>query len=204
MNVEILTVGPFQVNCYIVKPDQNSDKVFVIDPGDEGDKIIRLVETKGYKPEAVLLTHAHLDHIKGCATVANHFDVKVYVPDADIPMFVSDDNEIAPWLYRDCEFPEPAALSELPSGYGFEVIQTPGHTLGGVCYYFAAMSVLFSGDTLFQQSIGRTDLPGGDTEQLLNSIKQNLLTLPADTRVYPGHGGSTVIGDEKRSNPFVR
>lgn len=204
MSIEVFQVGPFQVNCYIVKNDRNSDDVFVVDPGDDGKKIIGFIESKGYKPVAILLTHAHLDHIKGCAVVANHFAIKTYVPDKDIAMFVSEENEIAPYLYRDCEFPEPTPLSQFSMESVFKVIHTPGHTLGGVCYYFPKMSALLSGDTLFEMSIGRTDLPGGNTRQLLNSIKQNLFTLPSNTKVYPGHGGTTMIGKEKASNPHVR
>lgn len=203
MSVKILTVGSFQVNCYIVQPEPSSNTVFVIDPGDEGQRIVNYLEDEGLKPAAILLTHAHLDHIKGCATVAKHFAIKVFVPDADVTMFLSDDNELAPWLYRDCEFPEPIALSKAPD-FGFEVIETPGHTLGGVCYYFKTLRSLFSGDTLFRLSIGRTDLPGGCHNSLVRSVKENLFCLPGNTVVYPGHGPESSIGDEKRMNSFIR
>lgn len=205
MKIEVLTVGPFQVNCYIVKPDQNSSSVFVIDPGDEGKRIVNFIESEGYKPVAVLLTHAHLDHIKGCADLVNHFGINAYVPDADLSMFSSEDNELAPYLYRDCEFPEPIALSDYPMDTEscFETISTPGHTLGGVCYYFPKLSSVFSGDTLFAGGVGRTDLPGGNHSQLIGSIKQKLFALPNETKVFPGHGGSSSISSEKRSNPYV-
>lgn len=203
MSVKILTVGAFQVNCYIVQPNPSNNSVFVIDPGDEGKRVVKYLENEGLKPAAVLLTHAHLDHIKGCADVAKHFDIKVFVPDADVEMFLSDDNELAPWLYRDCEFPEPVALSKAPN-YGFEVIETPGHTRGGVCYYFKELSTVFTGDTLFRLSVGRTDLPGGCHNTLIKSVKENLFCLPDNTVVYPGHGPESSIGDEKRMNSFVR
>lgn len=205
MKIEVLTVGPFQVNCYVVKPKQDSNSVFVIDPGDEGKRIAEFIESEGYDPVAVLLTHAHLDHIKGCADLVNHFGINVYVPDADVAMFLSDANELAPYLYRDCEFPEPVALSAYPMDGNscFEAIATPGHTQGGVCYYFSELSSLFSGDTLFAGGVGRTDLPGGNHNQLISSIKQKLFVLPNETKVFPGHGGSSSIESEKRSNPYV-
>lgn len=202
MSVKILTVGVFQVNCYIVQPNRSSSSVFVIDPGDEGKRIVGYLEREGLKPIAVLLTHTHLDHIKGCMDVADHFGVKVFVPDADVAMFLSDENEFAPWLYRDCAFPEPTALSKAPD-FDFEVIETPGHTRGGVCYYFKGLASVFTGDTLFKQGVGRTDLPGGCHTTLIRSIKEALFGLPEDTVVYPGHGPESLIGDEKRMNPAV-
>ena len=202
MNIDILEVGMFQVNCYIVKPESQSNRVLVIDPGDEGQKIVTFIKSKGYSPEAVILTHAHLDHIKGTKAVADAFGIKVFVPENDMALFESDLNELKPYLYRDCKFPAIFPLSKFESS-DVTIIKTPGHTPGGTCFYFKTDGVLFSGDTIFQQSIGRTDLPGGDLGTLLDSINKRVMTLPSETVIYPGHGPSTSVKNERDHNQFI-
>ena len=202
MKIDILEVGMFQVNCYIVKPNPQSNRVLVIDPGDEGQKIVSFIKKKGYQPEAVILTHAHLDHIKGTKTVADAFGIKVYVPENDMALFESDLNELPPYLFRDCKFPVIVPLSEFKSSE-ITIVKTPGHTPGGTCFYFQADGILFSGDTIFQGSIGRTDLPGGDLGTLLDSINQRVMTLPSKTVIYPGHGPSTSVKRERDHNQFI-
>lgn len=202
MNIDILEVGMFQVNCYIVQPDDRSKRVLVIDPGDEGQRIVSFIKEKGYEPTAIILTHAHLDHIKGTKTVADAFGIEVYVPEKDMALFESDLNELKPYLYRDCEFPAIRPLGDFESPE-VTVIKTPGHTLGGTCFYFKEAGVLFSGDTVFQQSIGRTDLPGGDLGTLLDSINQRVMTLPSETVIYPGHGPATSVKSERDHNQFI-
>jgi glyoxylase-like metal-dependent hydrolase (beta-lactamase superfamily II) len=202
MNIDKLEVGMFQVNCYIVRPSSSCKDVLIIDPGDEGDRIVEFIRSHGYRPLAVLLTHAHLDHIKGTKVLADAFGLSVYVPKHDMALFESDLNELAPYLYRDCEFPAITPLSEFDYP-GLKVLDTPGHTLGGSCFYFAEDGVLFSGDTIFQHSIGRTDLPGGDLGTLLDSINREIMTLPEETVIYPGHGASTSVKSERDCNQFI-
>ncbi|MGL4855061.1 MAG: MBL fold metallo-hydrolase [Lentisphaeria bacterium] len=202
MDLKQLTVGPFGVNCYIFTPLKNSSKSYIVDPGDNGEKIVNFIKNNELEPVAILLTHAHLDHIKGCAVVAEAFNIKVYLHSDDHQMFHSPSNELAPYLFRDCKFPDVHDYSEL-SNEDFSIIHTPGHTLGSVCIYFKNENVIFTGDTLFQGSIGRTDLPGGNHRQLISSIKNSLIKLPEQTSVYPGHGPSSTIAQEKNYNPFL-
>ncbi len=202
MKIDVIEVGAFQVNCYIVKPDETSSKVLVVDPGDQGRKIVKFIKQKGYTPEAIILTHAHLDHIKGTKVVADSFGIEVFVPKNDMALFESPLNELAPYLYRDCDFPAIRPLTDFSSDV-MTVIDTPGHTLGGTCFYFKTAGVLFSGDTIFAQSIGRTDLPGGNLGTLLKSIKKRIMTLPNETIIYPGHGPKTTVLKEKTSNQFI-
>ena len=194
-------VGSYEVNCSILSKD---GRAYIVDPGQEGDRIIGLLAKKGLEPAAVLLTHAHFDHITGIAELQKAFpDLPVYVHAADRPMFGHPFNQV-PGEYS--SIGTPANLrdvgdlpKELPE---MSVIHTPGHTPGGVCYHLAADRLLLSGDTLFARSIGRTDFPGGSMPEMLVSLKK-LMQLPDDTVVIPGHGMFTTIGDEKGGNPYV-
>lgn len=194
-------VGSYEVNCSILSKD---GRAYIVDPGQEGDRILGLLAKKGLEPAAVLLTHAHFDHITGIAELQKAFpDLPVYVHAADRPMFGHPFNQV-PGEYS--SIGTPANLrdvgdlpKELPE---MSVIHTPGHTPGGVCYHLAADRLLLSGDTLFARSIGRTDFPGGSMPEMLVSLKK-LMQLPDDTVVIPGHGMFTTIGDEKGGNPYV-
>ncbi len=194
-----IEVGSYGVNCSILSRE---GLAWIVDPGHEGARIRELLAKKGLEPAAVLLTHAHFDHITGVADLQAAFPgLPVYVHPADRPMFGHPFNQMPP------EYPSigiPKNLKDatdlaLPGG---KVIHTPGHTPGGVCYYVKDLSTLLSGDTLFAGSIGRTDFPGGDMTQMLDSLKR-LMALPEDTLVIPGHGSTTTIGREKQSNPYL-
>ncbi len=202
MNLEILPVGDFQTNCYIFT--NNLEQTFIIDPGGEGERIAKMLTENKLKPEAILMTHGHLDHIKGTHYLAEKFGIDVFIHEKDLEMFSSDANELPPFLFRDCQFPTPRNLNELAPIDGLEIVETPGHTPGGVCFWFKNEKKLFSGDTLFEMGIGRTDLPGGDTQTLLNSLQKLTKLVPEEVAVYPGHGGSTTIEQEINFNPYLR
>ena len=200
-----IQVGGFEVNCSILS---EGGKAWIVDPGQEAERIIDLLAKKGLEPAAVLLTHAHFDHISGIPGLLAKFpDLPVYVHEQDAQMFGHPLNQLPP-EYLPVAKPKglitspPATNYQLPST-NFEVIETPGHTPGGVCYYFPKDKLLLSGDTLFAGSVGRTDLPGGDMATLMSSL-QKLVALPDDTLVIPGHGMHTTIAAEKRGNMFLQ
>ena len=200
-----IQVGGFEVNCSILS---ENGKAWIVDPGQEPDRIIDTLAQKGLEPTAVLLTHAHFDHIGAIPGLLEKFpDLPVYVHEKDAPMFGHSLNQLPP------EYPPFAKPKNLitfhstlnlkPSTLNLEVIETPGHTPGGVCYYLPKDKLLLSGDTLFAGSVGRTDLPGGDMATLMDSLKK-LTALPDDTLVIPGHGPHTTIAAEKLGNPFLQ
>ena len=206
---DILTVGPFQSNCYIVRPAE-SGPVVVIDPGDEADRILARLD--GDEVAAILLTHAHVDHVGGVAAVARATGASIYLHPADRFLYDSVVETGRMFGLRveappapDVELADGDRLSfEGATGGGaieFEVRHAPGHSPGHVV--FVGDGVAFVGDCVFAGSIGRTDLPGGDTASLLSSIRRRILALPSDTVLYPGHMGPTTVGHEERTNPFL-
>ena len=200
-----LTNGVFQENCFIVADPGTRDAVLV-DPGEEAELFLRRIEYEGLTLRAVWLTHAHIDHILGVQAVVEHSKVPVYLHPADRPLYDNVESQ-GKWLgVGSASVPPPDR--ELNHGdrlvvgnCWFEVRHVPGHSPGGVA--FVGNGVVLSGDALFAGSVGRADLPGGDTATLLTSIKEQLLTLPDETVVYSGHGPETTIGAERRSNPFL-
>ena len=196
-----IQVGGFEVNCSILS---ENGKAWIVDPGQEPERIIDLLAKKGLEPAAILLTHGHFDHISGIPGLLEKFpDLPVYVHEKDAQMFGHPLNQLPPEYPSFAKPKNLANLNSLDSLEGLEILETPGHTPGGVCYYFPTMKLLLSGDTLFAGSVGRTDLPGGDMATLMNSLKK-LTALPDDTLVIPGHGMHTTIAAEKRSNPFLQ
>jgi len=202
LQVETLVVGMLQVNCHLIRlPGQPEG--YIVDPGGDADQIISAVDRLGMRPVAVLLTHAHVDHISGVGRVTEKLGIPVYVHPDDHRLYASPGNALPPFVPAAKGLPEPVTEAPAIDGVAMEIIHTPGHTRGGVCFHFPDDHVLISGDTLFAGSIGRTDLPGGDMPTLLRSIRERLLTLPPETRVYTGHGPTTTIAAESASNPFL-
>ena len=200
-----IQVGGFEVNCSILS---ENGKAWIVDPGQEAERIIDLLTKKGLEPAAILLTHGHFDHISGIPGLLEKFpELPIYVHEKDVPMFGHPLNQLPP-EYPSFEKPKNlivfrSTFNLQPSTFNLEVIETPGHTPGGVCYYFPKDKLLLSGDTLFAGSVGRTDLPGGDMATLMDSL-QKLTALPDDTLVIPGHGMHTRIALEKSGNPFLQ
>lgn len=198
-----LEVGAYAVNCTILSVD---GKAWIVDPGSEGLLIAAQLKKLALEPDGILLTHGHFDHIGAVNDLQRRFPgLPVYVGEKDIPVLTHPFNQMPP-DYPAITKPtnlvslkEDDAIDGLP---GVQVIATPGHTPGGVCYHFPERKLLLSGDTLFAGSVGRTDFPGGDMATLMASLAK-LVKLPNDTVVIPGHGPQTTIGDEKSSNPFL-
>jgi hydroxyacylglutathione hydrolase len=206
MDARCFTVGPLQENCWIVRPD-GGDRVLVIDPGDEAPRLQAAIEDLGVTVEAILLTHTHFDHVGAVAPLARATGAPVYCPQLEVPVLADINSYAFPGMgpfesYDADETVSGGERLEL-AGLAIDVIFTPGHSPGHVTYSIPDAHVILSGDVLFQGSIGRTDLPGGDYPTLMQSIGTLLDTLPDDTRVLPGHMGATTLGRERTSNPFL-
>ena len=197
MKFKTVTVGLYEVNCTLAIDGADA---WVVDPGADEEAIEKAAEAEGAKIAGVLLTHAHFDHIGAIPGIKARFpEAPVYVHPSDEVMFGHPFNRLPPEYPS---FPKPAGVVDARKFPLAEVIETPGHTPGGVCYYFKEDGILLSGDTLFAGSVGRTDFPGGSMTTLVESLKK-LKALPDDTKVIPGHGPSTTIGEEKGSNPYL-
>src|ERR671933_1362030 len=204
MDVRMFTVGMVQENCFLLRRD-GSDRTLIVDPGDEADKLLNAIEQLGVELQGILLTHTHFDHVGAVAPVAEVTGAEVWVPELEKPV-LADIMRYVPWPgfgpYESWDAEHTVEGGERLDLAGFEidVIYTPGHSPGHVTYSIPDEGVIFSGDVLFQGSVGRTDLPGGDWPTLLRSIATLLDTLPDETRVYPGHMGITTLGRERATN----
>ncbi|HAM80218.1 MBL fold metallo-hydrolase [Ornithinibacillus bavariensis] len=206
MQINGFSLGPLGTNCYIV---YHGNQAIIIDPGEEANRIMEWLTENKLVPLAILLTHAHFDHIGAVEDLRNHFTIPVYVhPNEASWLSEPSLNGSVLFLRKEVKTREAEILIEpglLQIGpFEFEILYTPGHSPGSVSFYWKKEKKLISGDVLFNQGIGRTDLPGGDFNVLKESILYKLYQLPDDITVYPGHGPSTTIGDEKRLNPFIR
>ncbi len=207
MDVRMFTVGPVQENCFLFRRD-GSDRALVVDPGDEADKLLAAIDALGVTLEGILLTHTHFDHVGAVAPVARATGAEVWVP--AIEKFVlADINSFVPWPgfgpfeSYDAEHTLEGGEKLQLAAFDIDVIFTPGHSPGHVTFSIPDESAVFSGDVLFEGSVGRTDLPGGDWGTLLESIRTLVDGLPEETAVYPGHMGTTTLGAERASNPFL-
>lgn len=208
MNIEILPVGNLEANCYILSC-KNTKEGVVIDPGDEGERILSVIEDLGVKIKYIINTHGHYDHIGSNREVKDALGCELLVHEADYEMIIDPNLNLSCHMGNTEE--GPAADISLKDNdlikFGdveLKVIHTPGHTLGGICLYNEKDKTCITGDTLFYGSIGRTDFPGGDYETIIKSIKEKLLVLPDDVATYPGHGPKSSIGLEKEINPYTK
>jgi len=209
MHVKRLTVGDFQANCYIVFDDDG--RCVVIDPGGEPERIISTLQRKELAPRYVVNTHAHIDHIRGNAELLAEFpDSELACGRSAAGRLTSSLANLSAVFLRPFESPEATVILNdgdvlEAGGVALKTLETPGHSPGSICLLAEGLEgPLFSGDTLFQSGVGRTDLPGGDMDALVESIRNRLYALPETVVVHPGHGPSTTIGQERASNPFVR
>ena len=207
MDVRSFTVGPVAENCYVARRE-GSDRGIVVDPGEEAERILAAVEELGIGVDAILLTHCHFDHIGAVAPVAKATGAPVWCPEIEVPV-LADIMSYVPWPgfgpFESYEADHSVAGGEKLelAGMDIDVIFTPGHSPGHVTYSVPDEQALFSGDVLFKGSVGRTDLPGGDWETLLGSIRGLVDGYPEETVVYPGHMGVTTLGAERATNPFL-
>jgi hydroxyacylglutathione hydrolase len=203
----MFTVGPVAENTYLFRRD-GSDRALIVDPGDEADKLLGAIDALDVTLEGILLTHTHFDHVGAVAPVANGTGAEVWVPEKEA-FVLADINSFVPWPgfgpFESYDAEHTLAGGERLELAGFEidVLFTPGHSPGHVTFSIPDEEAVFSGDVLFQGSVGRTDLPGGDWGTLLDSLRTLVDALPADTAVYPGHMGITSLGAERATNPFL-
>lgn len=208
MKIDHLILGAYETNCYVLRSGRAAEDCLVIDPGLDAEPLIDFLQEHHLNPVAVVLTHGHIDHIAGVAALREQFpDTKVFIHKLDAEMLTEPHTNLSAMTGMAFRTdPQDAVLQEgdviEQAGVKLSVLHTPGHTPGGICLYSQDDGVAFVGDTLFADSVGRTDFPGGSMSQLLNSVKEKLFTLPDETRVYPGHGPDTTIAHEKAHNPF--
>ena len=193
LKINTLTLGLYQVNCYVVR-SEDSDRCVVIDPGYDGQTVLRFLKEQNLHLEAILLTHGHFDHVGAVKELAAETDCKVFLHDLERTM---PEAMTAGPLYATDNYPHRFSVA----GMEFTVLHTPGHTPGSVC--LICEDAMFSGDTLFADSCGRTDLPGGDWATILASLGR-LKELPGNYRVFPGHGEDTTLAQERQYNPYLR
>lgn len=207
MILETFIVGPLQCNCTLLG-DEDAAEAIIIDPGDEVSRIYRRLSDLGLKLKQILVTHGHIDHVGGALKLKHLTGAPIFLNENDLPLLKMMEEQAA-WVgvpTPDVSAPDVSLADGLRVGldrYPAEVLHTPGHTQGSVCLHFEPLKMVLAGDTLFAGSIGRTDLPGGNPRQIIESIETRLLPLANDTRVLPGHGPATTIGAERHHNPFL-
>lgn len=203
--VKNFEVGPIGTNCYFLM-NEDTKELVVIDPGGDGVRLIREIRNMGYTPAAVLLTHGHFDHAMSAKELKDAFSTPVYAHEKEKETLENPAYNVSGMIGRKQKYEADIFVKDEEeltlAGFSIKVLHTPGHTPGGVSYYVEDQKLVFSGDALFCQSIGRTDFPNGSISQLLRSVSEKLLTLPDDVQVLPGHEQLTTIGFEKQYNPY--
>lgn len=199
-------VGPVCTNCYLLV-NHKTGELLVVDPGDQAQLIEKQIEKTGAKPVAILLTHGHFDHAGAAEELADKYQTSIYAHEAEKETLEDPGLNLCGMIgehkvYRADVFVKDEEVLNL-AGFSIRVFFTPGHTIGGCCYYIADEKILFSGDTLFQESVGRTDFPRGSASDLIRAIREKLMPLPDDVTVYTGHDESTLIGYERMHNPYL-
>lgn len=201
-----IVMGMCQTNCYFVY-EEGKDQALLFDPADKGSYIYSALKDKGFTVGAILLTHGHFDHIWGVEEVRKLSGAKVYAYEKEKELCEDASLNVSKGAGRACVVKADQYVKDggeiTEAGITCRLLATPGHTAGSCCYYFEADKILISGDTLFQESVGRTDLPTGSMGTLVRSVKDKLFPLPDEVKVYPGHGEATTIGHEKKYNPFL-
>lgn len=199
-------VGPVCTNCYLLV-NHKTGELLVVDPGDQAQLIEKQIEKTGAKPVAILLTHGHFDHAGAAEALADKYQISIYAHEAERETLEDPGLNFCGMIgehkvYHADIFVKDEEVLNL-AGFSIRVFFTPGHTIGGCCYYIADEKILFSGDTLFQESVGRTDFPRGSASDLIRAIREKLMPLPDDVTVYTGHDESTLIGYERMHNPYL-
>lgn len=199
-------VGPVCTNCYLLV-NHKTGELLVVDPGDQAQLIEKQIEKTGAKPVAILLTHGHFDHAGAAEELADKYQISIYAHEAERETLEDPGLNLCGMIgehkvYHADIFVKDEEVLNI-AGFSIRVFFTPGHTIGGCCYYIADEKILFSGDTLFQESVGRTDFPRGSASDLIRAIREKLMPLPDDVTVYTGHDESTLIGYERMHNPYL-
>lgn len=206
LRVEQYVVGMVQTNCYFAM-NEDTGELLVIDPGADADKLVEIIDREKLNPIAILLTHGHFDHAGAARVLAEQYGIQIYAHEEEMAVLENPAINLSGWegketAYRaDCYLKDEQEIDL--AGFHIRVLHTPGHTQGGCCYFFPYQNAVFCGDTLFAQSVGRTDFPSGSASELIRSIKQKLMTLPENVTVYPGHNEITTIGTERMYNPYL-
>ena len=206
LKINHYVVGPVQTNCYFAINDETKELI-IIDPGYSPKQLAERVRQEGCTPVAILLTHGHFDHIMAAQAVKEKYNIPIYACRQEEEMLREPSVNMTAHYGKNCSIIPDVLLNDLEvfqvAGFTIQIIHTPGHTKGSCCYYIEEEDVLFSGDTVFYGSVGRTDFPGGSTADIVRSLHKLVDSLPEETEVFPGHDASTTIGYEKRYNPFV-
>ncbi|MFA5252654.1 MAG: MBL fold metallo-hydrolase [Phycisphaerae bacterium] len=210
MKIDRLILGAYHTNCFVLRESEAAKDCLIIDTGLDADELIDFLQQHNLNPAAVVITHGHADHVTGLAALRGRFPrIKVYIHKLDAGMLSGEKDNLASVAgvtfspeHADFTVEQGDVIEQ--ANIKLDVLHTPGHTQGGICLYSKDAGIIFAGDTLFADSVGRTDMPGGNASQLINSIKQKLCPLPDETIVYPGHGPQTTISQEKAQNPFLK
>jgi hydroxyacylglutathione hydrolase len=206
LRIKTLVLGMVQTNCYIISNSETKEAL-VFDPGDDAGKIEQHLKADELVCKGILLTHGHFDHIIAAEELKQRTDTKIYAHEAEKDLLKDPEMNASSHIHRECTLIPDVLLKDQEvlnlAGFTIKVIHTPGHTAGGTCYYIMGHGVLISGDTLFKEDIGRSDLPTGNGRQLIESIQNNLLILEDQVKVYPGHGEPTTIGHERENNIYI-